>query len=132
LRFRVRIVVNHWAWPDLTGMPNPPNSPYALVADDDFLIRMDAETIPEDAGFRALSTENGVEAIKLLDRYAGSIVLLFTDVEMPSSMCGVTLAERVYGNWPDIRLALTSGRHQFADRDPLNQLGPKPAGQVTM
>ncbi|KQT75805.1 hypothetical protein ASG51_22695 [Methylobacterium sp. Leaf465] len=73
-------------------MPNPSNSPYALVADDDFLIRMDAETILEDAGFHALSAANGVEAIKLLDQYAGSIILLFTDVEMPGGPDGFELA----------------------------------------
>lgn len=90
-------------------MPNPSNSPYALVADDDFLIRMDAETILEDAGFRALSAENGVEAIKLLDQYAGSIVLLFTDVEMPGGPDGFELARTTSTRWPDISIVVASG-----------------------
>ncbi|GJE59593.1 hypothetical protein [Methylobacterium trifolii] len=43
--------------------------------------------------------------------------MVFTDVDMPGSMSGVTLAERVNESWPDIRLVLTSGRHRFADRE---------------
>jgi len=90
-------------------MPNLPNAPYALVADDDFLIRMDAETILEDAGFHALSAANGVEAIKLLDQYAGSIILLFTDVEMPGGPDGFELARTTARRWPDIAIVVASG-----------------------
>lgn len=90
-------------------MPNASNSPYALVADDDFLIRMDAETILEDAGFHALSAESGVEAIRLLDAYAGSIVLLFTDVEMPGGPDGFALARTTAQRWPDISIVVASG-----------------------
>ncbi len=91
------------------GMVNPSDAPYALVADDDFLIRMDAETILEDAGFHALSAENGVEAIKLLDQYAGSIILLFTDVEMPGGPDGFELAQTTARRWPDISIVVASG-----------------------
>jgi len=90
-------------------MANHPDTPYALVADDDLLIRMDAETILEDAGFRALSAENGVEAIRLLDQYAGAIVLLFTDVEMPGGPDGFELARTTAERWPDISIVVASG-----------------------
>ncbi len=90
-------------------MPVSPNAPYALVADDDFLIRMDAETILEDAGFHALSAKNGVEAIRLLDLYAGSIVLLFTDVEMPGGPDGFEVARTTARRWPDISIVVASG-----------------------
>ena len=90
-------------------MPNPSNSPYALVADDDGLVRWDAVTILEDAGFHALSAANGVEAIKLLDQYAGSIVLLFTDVEMPGGPDGFEVARTAARRWPDISIVVASG-----------------------
>ena len=90
-------------------MAEPSDVPYALVADDDFLIRMDAETMLEDAGFRALSAANGVEAIKLLEQHAGSIVLLFTDVEMPGGPDGFELARTTARRWPDISIVVASG-----------------------
>ena len=93
----------------LMGMPNPSNSPYALVADDDDLVRMVAATILEDAGFHALSAENGVDALKLLDRHAGSVVLLFTDVEMPGGPDGFELARTTARRWPDISIVVASG-----------------------
>ena len=91
------------------GMSQPPNSPYALVADDDFLVRMDAEMILEEAGFHALSAANGVEAIKLLEDHAGSIVLLFTDVEMPGGPDGFEVARTTARRWPDISIVVASG-----------------------
>jgi CheY-like chemotaxis protein len=93
----------------LFGMAEPSNVPYALVADDDFLIRMDAETILEDAGFRALSAANGVEAIKLLEDYADLVVLLFTDVEMPGGPDGFELVRTTARRWRDISIVVASG-----------------------
>jgi CheY-like chemotaxis protein len=90
-------------------MAEPSDVPYALVADDDFLIRMDAETILEDAGFRALSVANGVEAIKLLEDHADLVVLLFTDVEMPGGPDGFELARTTARRWPDISIVVASG-----------------------
>lgn len=93
------------------------DAPYALVADDNFLIRMDAETILEDAGFRALSAANGVEAIKLLEQYAGSIVLLFTGVEMPGGPDGFELARTTSRRWPDISIVAASGQTKPGPHD---------------
>ena len=50
-----------------------------------------------------------VEAIKLLDQYAGSIVLLFTDVEMPGGPDGFELAQTTARRWPDISIVVASG-----------------------
>jgi CheY-like chemotaxis protein len=38
------------------------------------------------------------------------ISVLFTDINMPGNMDGLTLATRVAEHWPHIRLVLTSGR----------------------
>ncbi|WP_313898979.1 response regulator [Methylobacterium sp. J-059] len=106
---RVHVDLNLRRTPALMRMANPPDAPYALVADDDFLIRMDAETILEDAGFHALSAENGVEALRLLELHAPSIVLLFTDVEMPGGPDGFELARTTSRRWPDISIVVASG-----------------------
>ena len=43
------------------------------------------------------------------------IGVLFTDVNMPGSMDGLTLAARVAERWPHIRLVLTSGRQGLSN-----------------
>ena len=42
------------------------DAPYALVVDDDFVIRMDAIDILEQAGFQVLDAEHGGAAFSLL------------------------------------------------------------------
>ncbi|WP_313899260.1 hypothetical protein [Methylobacterium sp. J-078] len=41
----------------------------------------------------------------------------FSDIDMPGSICAVTLAGRVHDVWPDIRLVLMPGRQRLADRE---------------
>lgn len=64
------------------------SAPYALVVDDDGLIRMDAIDILADAGFRTLEASDGDKAMVLLAERHAVIVLLFTDVQMPGSRNG--------------------------------------------
>ena len=87
-----------------------------LVVEDDDFVRLCAVEMLEDAGFAVVDARHADEAWFILHERS-DIGALFTDVDMPGSMCGVTLAARVYENWPDIRLVLTSGRHRFDDRE---------------
>lgn len=91
--------------------------PYALVVDDDAMILMHACDIVQDVGFRSLEASTGDEAIEVLQKYEDSIVLLFTDVEMPGSMNGFALARHVAEHWPDVEIVLASGRMSPADGD---------------
>ena len=59
------------------------HSPYALVADDDTLIRMDACEILKEAGFRCHDAATAEQAVELLGSFGQNIQLLFTDVSMP-------------------------------------------------
>ncbi|MES5100264.1 response regulator [Agrobacterium sp. BA1120] len=71
------------------------NTPYALVVDDDGLIRMHAMDILEDAGFRVLGAANAEEALLVLQKHGEDIQLLFTDVQMPpGELNGFHLARR--------------------------------------
>lgn len=54
--------------------------PYALVVDDDALVRIDATHILEEAGFRCFDVETADEAQALLEEKGEQIILLFTDV----------------------------------------------------
>lgn len=46
------------------GMSAPSTAPYALVVDDDALLRMDVVDILTDAGFRTFEAQDGDKAIK--------------------------------------------------------------------
>ena len=91
-----------------------PKSSSVLVVEDDDLVRSVALEMLEDAGFAVVGARQADEAWFILHERS-DIGTLFTDVDMPGTMCGVTLAERVHQTWPDIRLVLTSGRNRFAD-----------------
>ncbi|MCJ2066519.1 response regulator [Methylobacterium sp. J-088] len=94
----------------------PPEISVILVVEDEDFVRMVAVDMLEDAGFAVVEARHADEAWFILHERS-DIDVLFTDIDMPGSMDGVGLAERVYANWPDIRLVLTSGRHRFTDRE---------------
>jgi DNA-binding NtrC family response regulator len=83
--------------------------PYALVVDDDPLIMMDTTAILEDAGFRLYEAMDGDEAKRILADHWESIVLLFSDVDMPGETNGFALARHVADNWPAIDIVIASG-----------------------
>ncbi len=82
---------------------------YALVVDDDFIIRTDAMDILEDAGFRVLDAEDGDAALDLLMTRYADIMLLFTDVQMPGQLDGFALARKAAALWPHIAIVVASG-----------------------
>ena len=59
-----------------------PDRPYALVVDDDLIIRMDAMS---------------------------KVAVLFTDVQMPGMLDGFALARKVAASWPHISIVVASG-----------------------
>lgn len=86
------------------------DSPYALVVDDDALIRMDAAMILEDAGFRTFEAAHVDEAEVILKKSGQDIQLLFTDVQMPpSERTGFDLARLCANGWPHIGIIVASG-----------------------
>jgi CheY-like chemotaxis protein len=82
--------------------------PVVLIVEDDFLIRLHAAQIIEDAGFDVIEASNADEAIAFLEARS-DITVLFTDIQMPGSMDGLKLAAAVKGRWPPIRIVATSG-----------------------
>lgn len=85
-------------------------SPYALVADDDAFIRLDAKMILEDAGFRVHLAANAEAGLLILEEHGESIQLLFTDVQMPPGiMTGFDLARKCAETWPEVGIIIASG-----------------------
>ena len=84
--------------------------PYALVVDDDPFIQLDAASILEDAGFRTMEANNGDRGWQVLTQHHASIAVLFTDVQMPGSIDGFSLARKVAAFWPEIAIVVASGQ----------------------
>ena len=91
--------------------------PYALAVDDDAIIRIDASQILEESGFRCLQADSGDTALVLLEEHFVSVVLLFTDVEMPGMIDGFALARHVAEHWPHIAIVVSSGNVKPRDGD---------------
>lgn len=101
--------------------------PVVLVVEDEFLVRMLAVEMIEEAGFEVIEANNADEAIRLLEKRT-DIRVVFTDIEMPGSMDGLRLARAIRDRWPPIELILTSGKYQLSsDEIPARgQFVPKP------
>ena len=96
-------------------MPQDDFRPYALVVDDDELLRMDVADILEQAGFRTFEAEHGDAAVGILEQHHLDIVLLFSDVEMPGSRNGFALARESSVRWPYVAIVIASGRLRPVD-----------------
>lgn len=77
-----------------------------LVVDDEPQLRTLAKTILMGKGYRVLTAENGIEALKVLENNA--IDLMFSDIIMPK-MNGYLLAEKVQQLYPNVKILLASG-----------------------
>jgi PAS domain S-box-containing protein len=78
-----------------------------LLVEDDPGVAAVALEILEGFGLEVDWAENGDDALKFLhaDRYD----VMLTDVVMPGGMSGVELARTAAVQWPELRIALTSG-----------------------
>src|SRR5947209_17079121 len=95
---------------DSTAVPN------VLVVEDEMILRMRAVDIVEDAGFNPVEAVNADQAISILESRS-DISLLFTDIQMPGSIDGLTLAHAVHDRWPSIKIILVSGRVKPTDSE---------------
>jgi CheY-like chemotaxis protein len=91
-------------------------APVVLVVEDDWLVRLVAVEVVEDAGFVAVEATNADEAILILERRT-DIAVIFTDVDMPGTMDGLKLAHAVRHRWPPIKIIIVSGKTHLNDAD---------------
>ncbi len=83
--------------------------PVVLLVEDEPLVRMTAADGLEEAGFQVLEAANADVALKVLEVRSDEVQVLFTDVDMPGSIDGMALAEKVHARWPHILLLISSG-----------------------
>jgi two-component system, cell cycle sensor histidine kinase and response regulator CckA len=85
-----------------------------LVVEDEDVVRNLTRTVLQRYGYVVLEATDGVEALGLCERHAGTIDLLLTDVVMPH-MNGRELAQHVTRLRPGIRVLYVSGYTGFID-----------------
>ena len=80
---------------------------HILVVEDEDLVREFLEDLLAERGHEVLPASNADEAVRVLARQ--SIDLLFTDIVMPGSIDGLTLARYAYAKYPRTRVLCASG-----------------------
>jgi CheY-like chemotaxis protein len=91
-----------------------------LLVDDEEFVRVLTARQLEGAGYRVLTAQDGVEALRLLDTTKWAVGLVITDLRMPR-MDGIQLADRLSQRTPAPLVLFMSG----ASRNASNELpGP--------
>jgi CheY-like chemotaxis protein len=105
-----------------------------LVVEDEPLIQMMTADALDDAGFAVLEAWNADEALRVLEKRGHEVQLMLTDVNMPGSIDGLALADRVHARWPEILILVTSGQvRPCADELPAKgRFLPKPYRTAAM
>jgi len=107
--------------------------PVILIVEDEALVRLSAIGMFEDAGFRMIEATNSDEALELLNADS-DVQLLFTDVKMPGTIDGVSLARQVRDRWPHIGIMVTSSRSmsRFDELPSASRFEQKPYSPATV
>lgn len=103
-----------------------PEKVFALIAEDEALLRMNATEMLEDMGFLVAGAETADEALSFLK--ANTVELLITDIHMPGKLDGLDLARTAAGEWPDLHIVICSGRSRIiaSDLPPRTKFVAKP------
>lgn len=78
-----------------------------LVVEDEPILRLDAISMVEKAGFEAVEALSSAEAIQLLEERL-DIRLVYMDLDMPRSRKGIEIAAAIRKRWPPIEIILTA------------------------
>ena len=80
-----------------------------LLVEDEPEVRMVTSVVLERHGYQVLEAGDGVEALRIWERHAGSIDLLLTDIVMPEGISGQELAGRLRERRPKLPVIFTRG-----------------------
>jgi CheY-like chemotaxis protein len=83
--------------------------PVALIVEDEMLVRMVLVDTLMDDGFEVIEATSGDEALLALNRRP-DVDLVISDVEMPGSINGFALAQRIAADRPAVSIIVVSGR----------------------
>ncbi len=91
------------------ALDSPHQSTRILVVEDEFLIRLTLVEALGDEGFDVLEAESGDDALPMLQADPG-ISLLLTDIQLPGSLDGRSLALRAREERPSLPVLYMTGR----------------------
>jgi two-component system cell cycle sensor histidine kinase/response regulator CckA len=86
----------------------PPGSETVLLVEDEWVVRALVGQVLRMSGYTVLEADDGIEALKVLERHSGPLHLLISDVLMPK-INGPELARRVAKRRPGLRVLFLSG-----------------------
>lgn len=92
------------------------DAPIVVLVEDEPLIRLVADDILAEAGFRTIEACSGDEAMTLLEAKPDAVAIV-TDVKMPGSLDGFALAHLVASRWPGVGIVVVSGHALPGDGD---------------
>lgn len=102
--------------------------PKVLFVEDEELVSALMTDVLDEQGFTVHAVENADAALRYL-KSGAEVDVLFTDINMPGSIDGVTLAVEARNLRPDLPIVYASGRHSSSDLTPLvprSMFLPKP------
>jgi CheY-like chemotaxis protein len=82
----------------------------ALVVEDDELQREMIVVLLEELKLKVFACESGEAASMILEEIGDTLCLMFTDVNLRGAMTGIELANRAKGEFPRLKVIVTSGR----------------------
>jgi len=90
-----------------TGVPGGTET--ILLVEDDHAVRQTTRRVLQSRGYKIWEAASAQEASELWDSHAREIALLLTDIVMPGKMSGRDLADRLWGQSPELRVIFMSG-----------------------
>ncbi len=89
----------------------PTSRKLVLIVEDEPLLLVMASDMIEDAGFDVVTAANADDALLTL-RQRSDVHIMFTDIRMPGSMDGLSLAAKVRAHFPPMGIVVTSGHER--------------------
>jgi PAS domain S-box-containing protein len=80
-----------------------------LLVEDEPAVRLTTRRILERKGYRIREAASGREAPEAWQSHGEEVALLLTDIIMPGAMTGRDLAERLWGQRPELKVIFMSG-----------------------
>ncbi|WP_119303375.1 response regulator [Dongia deserti] len=98
-----------------------------LIVEDEVFLRSSVSDYLRSCGLHVIEAANALEAIRVL-KSGTDIDVIFSDVQMPGSIDGVTLAQWISREHPGIKVILTSGlaARAWSGVSDRHQIVPKP------
>jgi len=110
---------------DRKSKTDPPSGPIVLVVEDETLLRMLLADQLRDAGYVVVDAANAQQALCAVSR-TSDLKAIVTDIQMPGSIGGMTLARMVRSMRPTVKIVLTSGYYAVVDGVEHDGFFPKP------